>query len=106
MMQKRLEFPPGTRWSYSNSGYVLLGAIIEKVTQGSYESFLARRFFEPLGMTRTGFDRGEVDNAVNYANKTAKADVSALPFTFAAEALCSTVDELVPAGTRRSRRGA
>jgi CubicO group peptidase (beta-lactamase class C family) len=44
------EFPPGTSWSYSNSGYVVLGLVIEKVSGMSYEDFLQKRIFEPVGM--------------------------------------------------------
>lgn len=53
---------PGAKWSYNETGYVLLGMIIEKVSGLSYEEFMARRFFRPLGMTRTlyGDDRAVV----------------------------------------------
>ncbi len=48
------DFAPGTQFRYSNSGYVLLSQIIEKVTGESYASFLRKTFFEPLGMKDTG----------------------------------------------------
>jgi len=51
-----LDFGPGEKMSYSNSGYLALGAIIEKVSGQSYEKFLADNFFGPLGMTDTGYD--------------------------------------------------
>ncbi|QRK09409.1 serine hydrolase [Archangium violaceum] len=51
-----LEFEPGTKWSYNNSGYFLLGAIIEKVTGVTYAQALRQRLFEPLGMKSTGYD--------------------------------------------------
>jgi CubicO group peptidase (beta-lactamase class C family) len=50
-----LEFEPGTKWSYSNSGIDTLGRIIEVVSGTSYESFLKDRVFDPLGMTDTTF---------------------------------------------------
>lgn len=46
-----LEFPPGEKWSYSNTGYFLLGLIIEKAGGQSYGDFLAARIFRPAGMT-------------------------------------------------------
>jgi D-alanyl-D-alanine carboxypeptidase len=46
---------PGAKWSYNQTGYVLLGMIIEKVSGLGFEEFMARRFFSPLGMTRTSF---------------------------------------------------
>ncbi|MEZ6023761.1 MAG: serine hydrolase domain-containing protein [Hyphomonadaceae bacterium] len=48
-----LEFEPGARTSYSNSGYFLLGQIVERVSGMSLRSFMARRIFGPLGMTDT-----------------------------------------------------
>ena len=49
----QLEFPPGETWAYSNSGYLLLGNIIEKVSGKSYWQFLDERIFKPLGMNAT-----------------------------------------------------
>ncbi|MGB2986728.1 MAG: serine hydrolase domain-containing protein [Phycisphaerae bacterium] len=50
-----LAFEPGTRSEYSNTGYILLGAIIEKVSGETYYDFVRRTIFEPCGMTSTGF---------------------------------------------------
>lgn len=50
-----LDFAPGTQWSYSNTGYVILGRVIEKVSGESFGAFLQRRILGPLGMTHTGF---------------------------------------------------
>lgn len=46
-----LDFAPGSRWNYSNVGYVTLGMLIRKVTGKYYGDFLKERIFEPLGMT-------------------------------------------------------
>lgn len=46
---------PGERWEYNQTGFVLLGMIIERLSGLSFEEFLARRFFRPLGMSRTSF---------------------------------------------------
>ncbi len=54
-MTQPLGSPPGARFSYSNAGYSLLGAIIEKLTGGPYEQYLRRTFFLPLGMYETGY---------------------------------------------------
>ena len=53
---KPLDFQPGEKWSYSNSGYVLLGYLIEKITGGSYEKFVQENIFTPLGMKDSGYD--------------------------------------------------
>ena len=54
-----LEFEPGTKFSYNNSGYFLLGAIIEKVTNKPYETVLEEKIFEPVGMKNSGYDHFE-----------------------------------------------
>ena len=56
MLQKlhdTLFFKPGTGWKYSNTGYALLASIIEKVSGTSYNDFMAKNIFQPLGMTHT-----------------------------------------------------
>lgn len=51
-----LQFEPGSKYSYNNSGYFLLGAIIEKVTGQSYDKVLKAKILDPLGMKNTGYD--------------------------------------------------
>jgi CubicO group peptidase (beta-lactamase class C family) len=53
-----LDFPPGTRWAYSNSGYVLLGLLLEKLGGMSYGEVLHQNLFAPLGLRDTGCDDG------------------------------------------------
>ncbi len=53
-------FAPGAEYQYSNTGYVLLGAVIEHVSGLRYAEYLAGEFFGPLGMTRTGVDDSPV----------------------------------------------
>ncbi|MBL8223205.1 MAG: beta-lactamase family protein, partial [Bryobacterales bacterium] len=53
--QMPLQFEPGTKWQYSNPGIATLGRIIEVVSGQPYETFLARRVFEPLGMKDSFF---------------------------------------------------
>lgn len=50
-----MRFVPGTKWEYSNSGYLLLGYIIEKITGKTYPQYLEENIFKPLGMTNTFF---------------------------------------------------
>jgi CubicO group peptidase (beta-lactamase class C family) len=49
--KKPLDFEPGTQWQYSNTNFVIAGAIVEKVTGAPYFDFLTHRIFRPLGMT-------------------------------------------------------
>jgi hypothetical protein len=53
---KPLEFEPGEKWNYSNSGFVLLTYLIEKITGDTYEKFVRENIFTPLGMKDTGVD--------------------------------------------------
>jgi CubicO group peptidase (beta-lactamase class C family) len=53
---KPLDFQPGDKWSYSNSGYVLLGYLIAKVSGQSYADFVQQNIFQPLGMKDSGYD--------------------------------------------------
>src|SRR5262249_39329841 len=54
--QRSLDFDPGTRFSYSSSGYVLLAAVVERVSGMSLQEFARKNLFEPLGMRDTLFD--------------------------------------------------
>ena len=51
-----LEFAPGEKWSYSNSGYLLLAAVVEEVSDQSYSDFVEENIFTPLGMEDTAID--------------------------------------------------
>ena len=51
-----MDFEPGERYQYDNSGYFLLGAIIEKASGMGYEAFLKQRIFDVVGMTQTSLD--------------------------------------------------
>jgi CubicO group peptidase (beta-lactamase class C family) len=67
-----LDFSPGTRHQYSNSGYVVLGYIIEAVTGEPYEVFLSQNIFEPLGMSNSGYDNYRtilLDRAAGYTRE-------------------------------------
>ncbi|HEX2593456.1 MAG TPA: serine hydrolase domain-containing protein [Rhizomicrobium sp.] len=95
-----LEFEPGERYAYSNSGYVLLGAIIERISGQKYRDFLKAEMFDPLGMANTfylfdepivpkrvaGYQRGRrgIENA-SYISPT---------YYHASGGLASTADDL------------
>jgi len=53
---KPFDFPPGDRYRYSNSGYILLGYLVEKISGKSYDQFLRENIFQPLGMKNSGSD--------------------------------------------------
>jgi len=57
----RLDFEPGTKYSYSNTGYILLGRVVERVGGESFGAFLKRRILQPLGMEQTVYEPDLVD---------------------------------------------
>jgi CubicO group peptidase (beta-lactamase class C family) len=52
--KRGLEFEPGSRWAYSNYGFILLGVVIEQVTGESYDEYVQAHIHAPAGMTRSG----------------------------------------------------
>lgn len=68
--QRSLNFTPGTKWSYSNTGYNLAAIIVSRVSGMTFADFTRQRIFEPLGMTRTSWrdDHGRVvkNRAMSY----------------------------------------
>jgi CubicO group peptidase (beta-lactamase class C family) len=52
-----IAFKPGSRWSYSNPGYVFLGQIIERISGDDFEVYIDKNILKPLGMTESYFDR-------------------------------------------------
>lgn len=67
VFSRPLRYPPGSKWEYSNMGYVLLGLIIRQVTGQFYGDLLAERIFRPLGMTTTRI----IDEAAIIPNRAA-----------------------------------
>jgi D-alanyl-D-alanine carboxypeptidase len=55
-LKPQFHFDPGTRWSYSNSNYVLLGIVVERLSGQSLGAFFAERLARPAGLTATTFD--------------------------------------------------
>ena len=92
-----LNFTPGTRWSYSNSGYVLLGAIIERLSGMTYARFLQKMIFTPLGMPDSGYDSNSPslpEHATGYLSPGVKPVYLDMSEFYAAGALYSTVEDL------------
>ena len=89
-----LEFVPGSRFSYDNSGYFLLGAIIEKASGLPYARFLEERIFKPLGMTHTGYEDARFQPVTGYDGRAQPAGPISMTWPYAAGALVSTVDDL------------
>lgn len=97
---KPLDFQPGESWSYSNSGYVLLGYLIEKISGEGYAQFVQENIFKPLGMEDSGYDSNSAvikDRASGYA-PSPKGFVNAgyidMTIPFSAGALYSTTGDL------------
>jgi CubicO group peptidase (beta-lactamase class C family) len=98
---KPLQFALGEKYAYSNSGYYLLGTIIERASGKSYADFLQENIFTPLGMKHSGYDnpvRIIKNRAAGYA-RTSDGFINAAPISmstaYAAGALYSTVEDLL-----------
>jgi len=75
-----LEFAPGTKFKYSNSGYYVLGVVIENVSGQSYEAFMRDNFWKPLGMNDTGVAIDNSQLATGYPVGYVTRRGVALPF--------------------------
>lgn len=95
-----LEFEPGTKFVYDNSGYFLLGAIIEKVTGKPYEQVLKENIFDPLGMKNSGYDQWKTiigKRATGYTQTPRGYETAPyldMSIPYAAGSLYSTVEDL------------
>ena len=94
-----MEFTPGDRWNYNNSGYVLLGAIIEEVSGQSYADFVEERIFEPLGMDDSHYGGSQliprrVEGYAGGPGAYENAPFLSMTQPHAAGSLLSTVDDL------------
>lgn len=97
-----MEFEPGEDWNYNNSGYILLGVIIEKVTGKTYAGYIEEQFFKPLGMKNSYY--GDVQPLIkNRADGYSQdgpnggyvhAEYLSMTQPYAAGSLLSTVEDL------------
>ncbi len=98
---KPLEFQPGEKWNYSNSGYVLLGYLIEKISGETYEKFVQENIFTPLGMKDSGYDSNSaiiLRRASGYspsANGPVNTGYIDMSIPFSAGSLYSTTEDLL-----------
>jgi len=101
LKDKPLDFPVGEKYSYSNSGYFLLGSIIEKVSGKTYADFLQDNIFTPLSMKNTGYDnplRLINNRAAGYTRQGGQymnAAYMDMSVPFAAGAMYSTTGDLL-----------
>lgn len=97
---KPLEFQPGEKWKYDNSGYIFLGVIIEKVSGEKYAEYLKKHIFGVLDMQDSGYDDSSVilkNRAQGYRSVTdgfRNADYLDMSLPYAAGSLYSTVHDL------------
>jgi len=99
---KPLDFEPGEKYKYSNSGYVVLGAIIEAISGKSYEEYIRENIFETLKMSNSGYDHRDriiKNRAAGYTQdekgELRNADFVHMSAPYAAGALYSTVDDML-----------
>lgn len=95
-----MDFDPGTKWQYNNSGYIILGYIIEKLSHQTYEDFVEQNIFTPLQMTNSRYGHkyeiiknrasGYQPSEQGYVN----ADYLSMTLPYAAGSLMSTVEDL------------
>jgi CubicO group peptidase (beta-lactamase class C family) len=92
------DFAPGTRYRYNNTGYVLLGMVIEKASGQTYAHYLDTQFFKPLGLRQSSYCPSKTSDpafALGYSKGTVRAQFLHMSHPFSAGALCSTVGDFV-----------
>lgn len=79
--KRPLDFDPGTHWSYSNTNFLILGRVVEKVSGQSFGSFLTQHFFTPLGMQHTAYEppHGAPGQATGYTSFAFGPPIPAAP---------------------------
>jgi CubicO group peptidase (beta-lactamase class C family) len=98
---KPLDFAPGTDFKYTNSGYILLGYILERASARSYADFMKENIFIPLGMKSSGYDSNievvarRAQGYVQRASGVAIADYLDMTIPFSAGGLYSTAEDLL-----------
>jgi CubicO group peptidase (beta-lactamase class C family) len=100
-LNKPLDFQPGERYNYSNSGYAVLGYIIERLSGQSYGDFVEQNIFKPLGMTHSSYGSNSAiipERAAGYVSGPTgplNATFTHFSMSYAAGGLCSTTEDLL-----------
>lgn len=89
-----LDFDPGTDYGYSNTGYILLGKIIEIVSGKAYGAFLRENLFDPLHMDATGRDENNTPLAIGYTSPDAPARMYPITNALGDGDFWTTVDDM------------
>ena len=98
---KPLQFEPGSKYAYDNSGYILLGYIIEKVSGEIYAEYVQKHIFDALGMKNSGYDSSDKiipNRAEGYQfdkGQLVNAPFLDMSLPYAAGSLYSTADDLL-----------
>ena len=97
-----LDFAPGTAWRYDNTGYVLLGMVIEHVTGEPYARYLDEQFIKPLGMRQTTYCPAQRLRDTSYAEgysprggQLVPTEYLSMTQPFSAGAMCSSVEDFL-----------
>lgn len=96
-----MDFDPGDAFAYNNSGYVLLGKIIEVLSNDTYENFIEKNIFDRLGMNNSSYGnnreivKNRVDGYEQDANGYVNANYISMTLPHAAGSLTSTVDDML-----------
>jgi CubicO group peptidase (beta-lactamase class C family) len=100
-LNKPLDFQPGERYNYSNSGYAVLGYLIERLSGQSYGDFVEQNIFKPLGMTHSNYGSNSAiipERASGYVSGPTgllNAPFTHFSMSYAAGGLCSTTEDLL-----------
>lgn len=96
-----MEFDPGEKWNYNNSGYIILGYIIEQVSGKTYEEFISENIFVPLEMknshygSKTKLIPNRASGYMPIEDGYRNADYLSMSLPYAAGSLMSTVDDML-----------
>ena len=98
--EKPLDFAPGQKGQYSNTGCIIFGVVIEKTTGISYRDFLARNILKPLGMTNTMLGSNSLIvpkrvSGYDYTGIITNAEYASLTLPYASGAIISTASDIV-----------